>query len=151
MASVLIAGSSHVKRFEHYVNQNREFQNLNLNPNIFVTFYGISGGKLTNNSHLQALEQKLRHVSPDFLILHLGGNDLDTTSADETYAYELSLRLCCIAETFARRFNIKKTIVCQLMPRYRTRVLDINSYNELVIKFNRILKRELLGKNCLQY
>ncbi|XP_061172312.1 uncharacterized protein LOC133181747 [Saccostrea echinata] len=151
MASVLIAGSSHVKRFEQFVNQKQEFRNLHLNPNVCVTFYGMSGGKLTNNCHLEALEQKLRHVSPDFLILHLGGNDLDTATADEAYAYELCLRLCCIAETFTSRFKIKKTVICQLMPRYRTRFLDITIYNELVIKFNKALKRELVGKDFLQY
>jgi len=80
--SVLIAGSSHVRRLHDYVEARHAFKNFDLD-NINVEFYGIGGGRVMNSVHTSQINLKNQSSQPDNVVLHIGGNDLDVIQVND--------------------------------------------------------------------
>jgi len=80
--SVLIAGSSHVRRLQDYVEARHPFKNFVID-NINVEFYGIGGGRVMNSVHTSQINLKIQSSQPDHVVLHIGGNDLDVIQVND--------------------------------------------------------------------
>ena len=83
--SILLIGSSHIKRFEHYIDRKDTLSNFQLPKVTEVHFKGISGGKINNANHVHIFEQAIIEHKPSGVLVQIGGNDLDkpgVTSAD---------------------------------------------------------------------
>jgi len=80
--SVLIAGSSHVRRSQDYVEARHPFKNFVID-NINVEFYGIGGGRVMNSVHTSQINLKIQSSQPDHVVLHIGGNDLDVIQVND--------------------------------------------------------------------
>ena len=108
---VLIAGSSHVRRQGQHVSAlpNGNF-NITTAP-LDAIFFGIRDGKLENEQHVAAIENEIQRRHPYCLILHIGGNDLDTTDLDDIFCQRLALKLALMAKTFLIRHNIQFVFV----------------------------------------
>ena len=144
---VLIAGSSHVRRLGQHVSTlpNENF-NITTAP-LDAIFFGIGGGKLENEQHVAAIEYAIQRRDPSFLILHIGGNDLDTTDLDDIFCQRLVLKLALMTKTFLIRHNIQFVFVCELFPRETPRNVSAGTYNKYKRLFNKLLKGEIKKMN----
>ena len=90
---VLIAGSSHVRRLGQHVSAlpNGNF-NITAVP-LDAIFFGIGGWKLENEQHVADIENEIQRRHPYCLLLHIRGNDLDTTDLDDILCQRLALKL----------------------------------------------------------
>lgn len=142
--SILIFGSSLVKRLYFYLLDNRKKDNLfNLESGEHISVFGKSGGKIGKTEHLELLEAQLQLHNHRNLILHIGGNDLDCLEADKKTVEELVLRLLTLCTFLKAKYSLEKIYVCQLLPRTRTRDCPPEIFNELVCLFNKQLKHHL--------
>jgi hypothetical protein len=144
---VLIAGSSRVRRLGQHVSAlpNGNF-NITTAP-LDAIFFGIGGGKLENEQDIAAIEYAIQRRDPSFLILHIGGNDLDTTDLDDIFCQRLALKLVLMTKTFPIRHNIQFVFVCELCPREAPRNVSAGKYNKYKRLFNKLLKGEIKKMN----
>lgn len=93
--SLLIFGSSHVKRFLFYT-RDRDLNSrniFNLVQPLSSYIYGISGGRVDNTDDINKLETLLLNGNFNALFLHIGGNDLDINDANDQNVEELIFKL----------------------------------------------------------
>ena len=153
--SVFVVGSSHVRRLEQYIANRKELNNFNLKYTPRVTFYGISGGKITDHGHSQSITNFISAnlEDPAHLIIHIGGNDLDSRDFTQDITSEIALRLVVFASSLQKRFGLK-TVTVWLLPREVTRNVipeQYNNSNKAVIETNKILKAELKKYEDIKY
>jgi len=148
--SVLIAGSSHVRRLNDYVEARQAFKNFDLH-NINVEFYGIGGGRVMNSGHTSQINSKIQSSQPDHVVLHIGGNDLDVIQVNEQYCEELVLKLVLLAETFISRHRLQSVTICELLPRQKTRHITVEKYNYFKKITNKFIKKELVAKSKIHF
>lgn len=141
--SVLIVGSSHIRWLEKFLLSMNCNNNFNLQPQPVINFNGISGGKLCNADHVRRFERSISLCKPTYLIIQVGGNDLDSSSVSVESVELMILQFVSLCTLFQSRYNILKIIVLQLLPRPSPRYLSAASYQYFVKYANRILKREL--------
>lgn len=80
---------------------------------------------------------EIQRYRPAFLILHIGGNDLDKND-DFT---ELAVRKLVAFLTHVRGiFQIRKITILTFIPRMTTRYINYELYNSRVIQANQLLK-----------
>lgn len=153
MTQVLIIGSSHVNRLQNYVRSQPACRNFNFVHDPVVHFRGISGGRISDGSHCRQWEHAIENVRPEHLIVHVGGNDLDSCVFYESEAElnDLVLRLVLMSHTFQRRYSISSVTILQLMPRTKTHNLPVLHYNNTVHRFNILLRETLSSNNNLRY
>ncbi|KAK3103405.1 hypothetical protein FSP39_018966 [Pinctada imbricata] len=147
---VLVLGSSHINHLKTFVRQ-RGCTDFNFHPPIHVHLFGISGGRLQASSHVRLLKNEIRAVKPNALVIHIGGNDLDRKNVTEDCVQTLCYQLVSLCAMLIRRFNLRKITILQLMPRVRTRHVPVHSYNNLVIAFNKELKRAVSAHPKIKY
>lgn len=136
--TTLFIGSSHVKRFSSYLgNRGTSAELFNIYGLPPVRFFGLSGGTVTNPRHLESFLAAVQHHRPKFLVVHLGGNDLDS---DEDNTQLVVLKLIAFLQTVKVHFTIHKVTVVKLLPREQTRHVDPVFYNQRVIAANTFLK-----------
>ena len=82
-----------------------------------------------------------------FLILHIGGNDLDTTDLDDIFYQRLVLKLALMTKTFLIRHNIQFVFVCELFTRETPRNVSAGKYTKYKRLFNKLLKGEIKKMN----
>ena len=148
---VLIVGSSHVRRFETYMRVDRD-SDFTIANCPAVHYHGISGGRVCRPDHLQILKSKIRQLRPQHLIVHIGGNDLDTPvtrSSDDIHIFVL--RLITFLSLCQRSYHIKDVTVLQLCSRNSTRHVPIDKYNTYVQLANRSLKEHLSTISNITY
>jgi len=145
--SVLIAGSSHVRRLHDYVEARQAFKNFDLD-NINVEFHGIGGGRVMNSVHTSQINFKIQSSQPDHVV---SGNDLDVTQVNEQYFEELVLKLVLLAETFISRHRLQSVTICELLPRQKTRHITVEKYNYFKRITNKFMKRELVSKSKINF
>lgn len=107
--------------------------------------FDIRGDRTNSFDYITLFEEKIKTLRPDGLSVHLGGNDLGNPNKNT----ERSLRTmfsshCSLAEI---KSEIKSE---QLIPRFTTRHLVTDLYNDSVITLNRNLKEELKNKKTTQ-
>ena len=140
--SVLFIGSSHVKRFERYIRDN-DLLHYNVDQRLEVNFFGISGGRITQSSHVRMLQDAIQRHRPDILFVQIGGNDLDQPGVDSAQA--IAFKLLSLGMMWKTRYHIKSVVIGQFMFRTRTRTVTPEQYNELVLEANKLLKAESDG------
>jgi len=148
--SVLLLGTSHVNRLKHYVNKLQQ-QEFNLDGEIFIKLFGISGGRIGNNDHCRRWETYIEQVKPMHIIVHIGGNDLDCPNCNNETAEEIILKIIALFDIFRVRFYIKHITFVQLLERQHTRHVPVQIYNNLVKYANSFLKSQLKENKCLHY
>lgn len=151
MASVLVIGSSHVNRLQQYINNLPASDNFNLNGHDTVFLFGISGGRIKNNNHCLSWENEIIRVSPNRVLVQIGGNDLDCGDADFSLAEEIILRIISVCSIYLSRHNVEHATVMQLIPRIRTRNCTVDKYNNLVRHANTFLKEQIKSVPGLHY
>ena len=114
MARVLILGSSHVNRLQQYVNNRPALNNFHLNGQNTVALFGISGGRIKNNNHCVSWENEIIRVSPNRVLVQVGGNDLDCGEADVNVAEEIILRIISVCSMYISRHNVEHVTILQL-------------------------------------
>lgn len=138
--SVLVLGSSHVNRLSSFINSSPKLHNFDQHR-CNIVFTGISGGKILNDNHLRVFENAIRAHRPAWIIIHIGGNDLDRKDISVEDVHLLILKYINLLRTFCRRYSVK-FVVCQLLFRERTRNLLPDCYNQMVLEANKSLKSE---------
>lgn len=151
MASVLVIGSSHVNRLQQYINNHLASDNFNLNGHDTVYLFGISGGRIKNNNHCLSWENEIIRVSPNRVLVQIGGNDLDCGEADFSLAEEIILRIISVCSTYLSRHTVEHATVMQLLPRTRTSNCTVARYNNLVRHVNKFLKEQIKSVPALHY
>ena len=141
----LILGSSHVVHFNDYVKKH-ELSDFNLDNPPPVYFYGVSGGRVTSSSHCRKFLDAIASHHISLLIVHLGGNDLDSNEDVET----IILRLVSFLTMCANKYNVNVSVL-QFMPRQKTRILPVKVYNCKVINANCFLKQTLCSSPRIFY
>jgi hypothetical protein len=107
-----------------------------------VFFHGIGGARVGNPSHLREFESAVNHYRPAHLIVHFGGNDLDSNEdCVDTTIYGL----ISFVTLLKRQHNLRSVTIIRLLPRQRTRHVNARTYNSLVIKANTLLKELCVG------
>jgi len=141
--SVLLLGSSHIRRLEDYIRRRPQLRQFALNNPPVVNYHGISGGHITTSEHTNALMTSVNFHQPEHVLLHIGGNDLDKVNIKSSDVEEIILKLVTFAHTIIGRYNVQSVTICQLLNREKTRHVLPEAYNELVKQANKLLKKEL--------
>ena len=115
-----------------------------------ITCHGISGGSINNPQDILEFEHLIQTHNPRFVVVRLGGNDLDQKNNTWEDVEEIILRWINILHLFSRRYSVK-IAACQLLFRERTRHIDPVLYNNFVLKTNRLLKAELAKLDNIAY
>lgn len=135
--TILCVGDSHVKRFGAFLDSQASADVFKIADLPQVNFFGISGGAVTNPRHLQTILAVIDEHRPTCLIVHMGGNDLDSRdNAIDTVVFGLTAFLTQIRV----QFHIPHITVMRFMPRERTRNINPETYNERVVLANTKLK-----------
>jgi hypothetical protein len=79
-------------------------------------------------------------VIPSHIIVHLGGNDLDSEELSEEFAEEIVLKIISFCGMLKQRHSIQQVTIMQRLPRKETRHISQNIYNNMVVHANRFLK-----------
>lgn len=140
---ILVLGSSHIKRYEQFL-RNSGGLDFDLYTRIDVSFLGISGGRIFDDGHVEHFKQKVISFAPDFIIMQIGGNDLDncTTNQDmEVLIHRLLAVVSMLGQVAAG--SVRGIFINQLLFRTHTRHTPVQIYNDRVIVANRTLKAEL--------
>lgn len=144
--TVLMVGSSHVRRFEQFVCQ-QGVRDFNIDQCPPVHFLGISGGRVDQQQHLFRFWHEVQTLRPRHLIVHIGGNDLDSTTAVE----ETILKLLTFLTMCRNTFNIAHITVLQLLPRDNTRTIPVPEYVTKVRCANIFLKDQSKSMDVIDY
>ena len=115
-----------------------------------ITCHGISGGRINNPQNILEFEHLIQTHNPHFVVVHLGGNDLDQKNNTWEDVEEIFLRWINILHLFYRRYSVK-IAVSQLLFRERTRHIYPVLYNNFVLIANRLLKLELAKLDKITY
>lgn len=136
--SVLILSSSHIRRLERYIWDRPELRHFSLfNPPV-INFLGISGGRITNSDHIDTFISSVRIHQPGHVLIHIGGNDLDSNGGD---VQEIVFKLITFASTIIDRFDVSSVTICQLLIRDKTLKVPPEKYNKLVKEAKTLLKK----------
>lgn len=146
-AKIVLLGDSHMNHFRHYLLKKspRLEQAFRLNEHQQVNIFGYSGGRLANTFMMNLFHTKVRILRPNYLILWLGGNDLDCVG--DLTAEEVAQHLMATASLFQGRYNLQHVYILQLMQRSCTRSVNTTLYNEKVKCVNEIVQE---GTRSLQ-
>lgn len=137
--TILCVGDSHVKRFGAFIDRQDSADVFKIEDFPQVNFFGISGGAVTNPRHLRTILAVIQEHRPSCLVVHMGGNDLDSRgNATDNVVFGLTAFLTQIRV----QFNIPRKTVMRFMPRDRTRNIDPQTYNERVVLANTKLKSQ---------
>jgi lysophospholipase L1-like esterase len=104
-----------------------------------------------NKQNIEQLESLIQEKRPDHIIIHIGGNDLDSRRANKQLAEEVALKIVALCDTFKVRYSVVSIAVCQLLPRESTRVVEQDDYNNFVKCANEHLRTELSARMNIFY
>ena len=139
--STLCVGSSHVKRFQSYCGTLGSYRTsadlFRISDLAPVNFFGISGGTVSNSCHLRLIQEAVKQYRPLFVIVQLGGNDLDNR---EDIVDLVIHKLVAFLTQLRQQFDLRKITVIRLLPRENTRHVNKEDYNKRVIQANTLLK-----------
>lgn len=116
--SVLILGSTHIRRLERYIWDRPRHFSLFKPP--AINFLGISGDRITNSEHIVTFISSLRVHQPGHVLIHIGGNDLDSNGGD---VLEIVFKLITFASTILDRFDVSSVTICQLLNHDKTLIV----------------------------
>ena len=126
---VLVFGHSFVKRLETFCRENEQ-HNLNLDLEKFaVAFCGIGG--LCMEKVKSHLDNEIRRISPDIIILEIGANDLDR-------AFNRGHNIRFVAADVVEFANqaLWKTRLVYVLPAYHRSNTWLDIYEDLLPTFN---------------
>jgi len=149
--NVLVLGSSHIRRLHNYIDRFANLTNFDLDGQISVNYFGISGGRITNSEHCYRWDWSVVSINPEHVVVQLGGNDLDVVKADKESAEEIVLKIIAFCHTFISRHKVQHVTILQFLNRQSTRHVPPDTYNKLIKYANEYLKSELSSYPCLHY
>ena len=132
---MVIFGSSHVKRLDNFIIANPFLNNFRLQQ-FRITCHWISGGSINNQQDILEFEHLIQTHNPRFVVVHLGGGDLDQKNNTCVDVEEIILRWINILHLFSWRYSVT-IAACQLLFRERIRHIDPVLYNNCVLKANK--------------
>lgn len=137
--STLFVGDSHVNRLRTHVGTEHPSSIVfNIAGLPSVSFYGISGGLVSNNKHLSLITAAVRQRRPRHVIACIGGNDLDTS--DPGWNPEILItRLVTFLTQLKNCFNLRKVTILSFFPRERTRHVSPETYRQRTMEANQLL------------
>lgn len=144
--TTLCVGDSHVNRLSSYIGTRQPSSSVfDISGLSDVKFYGISGGLISSDRHLSLITAAVRQHQPRYVIVCLGGNDLDSSDPDWSIDVIL-MRLVTFLTQLKNLFNLQKITVPSYFPRERTRHIQPDEYRRRTICANRFLHDA-----CVQY
>lgn len=152
MVRVQIFGDSHIKRFNRYVMEQRQFCNDYFTfSKLSTSIVGISGCRVRRSRDMKVLEREVQNQRPKKLVLYIAENDIDSPHADEDSVKEVVLKLMVLCDLFVSRYRVNSIYICQLVPRFTTRHCPVDLYNKLIIVANQLLKQEPNKRSSVMY
>lgn len=146
--STLCLGDSHVVRFGDFIGNTRSSSEVfNVQSLDSVHFYGIRGGSVLNSQHLDQFLSVVQQYRPAFLIVHIGGNDLDKI---DDCTELMVLKLVAFLTYVRQSFQIRNITLLKFIPRMSTRYISYELYNSRVIQANQLLELHCATAN-IQY
>jgi hypothetical protein len=140
--NVLVLGSSRIRRLHDYIDRFADLTNFNLNGQISVNYFGISGGRITNSEHCYRWDWSVESINPEHVVVQLGGHDLDVVKADKEVAEEIALKIIVFCHTFISIHKVQHVTIVQFLNRQSTWHVPPDTYNKLVKYANEYLKSE---------
>ena len=138
--TTLCIGDSHVKRLKLHLSAYRSSSSAyNIAGLCPVYYFGISGGLVSCDRHLELLSTAVRRHNPHHLIVSLGGNDLDDNESDWSAECVVS-KLVSFLTLLRTRYTLKTVTVLSYFPRLRTRSISPEIYKLRVIEANNLLQ-----------
>ena len=139
--STLCIGDSHVKILKLHLSAYRSSSTAyNIVELCLVYYFGISGGLVSCDRHLELLSTSERHHKPHHLIVFfLGGNDLEDNESDWS-AECVVYKLISVLTLLRMRYSLKTVTVLSYFPRLRTRSISPEIYKLRVIEVNNFLQ-----------
>lgn len=129
MVRVQIFGDSHIKRFNRYVMEQRQFCNDYFTfSKLSTSIVGISGCRVRRSRDMKVLEREVQNQRPKKLVLYIAENDIDSPHADEDSVKEVVLKLMVLCDLFVSRYRVNSIYICQLVPRFTTRHCPVDLY-----------------------
>ena len=125
---VLLVGHSHVVWLEHYLRGAP--QNFGLSE-VEISYLGVRGGRVATFKN--KLDEVAR-LAPDIIIMHLGGNDLESDRPPQ----QVGMELYELAKDY-KKLGVKHVTVCKIIRRAQWRHLSVNEGNARVIIINEFL------------
>lgn len=104
--NVLVLGSSHIRRLNGYIDRFADLTNFNLDGQMSVDCFGISGGRITNGEHCHRWDWSVGSIKPEHVVVQSGGNDLDVVNADKEVAEEIVLTIIAFCYTFISKHKV---------------------------------------------
>jgi lysophospholipase L1-like esterase len=146
---MLCIGSSHIRRFSEFINPGRPSHEVfDIQGLPQVHFHGISGARVGNPRHLREFSSVVRNLKPAHLIVHLGGNDLDSVQNNiEATIYGL----LAFTSQLTNQHNLRSVTIIRLMLRQRTRYTSVAAYNARVIDANVLLKEQCRSSGMIYW
>ena len=149
---VLVHGHSHVywlDRFIHTDRPNGPVMQRNLALcDCDVVFLGIRGATVLS-LHTGAVLRQVRHIDPDIVILHVGGNDIDNKSGPPPQL--VGMRIYTLAQTLVQQ-GVGTVMVSQVVRRNRWRHFSHMEGTERVARINEFLVAACSGvKNVFMW
>ena len=125
---VLVMGHSYVHWLERFAADQDKMPGAGSRTLKFhdcdVAYMGVRGATV-DSLRTQAVLREVRRTSPDVVILHVGGNDIDAKSRLSPQL--IGMRLYEMARDMIKHAGVLRVIVCQVVRRNRWRHL---SYDE---------------------
>lgn len=145
----LVLGTSHINRLQNYLVRQHNANNLfNLNNYPPIYLHGISGGCVNNRVHVTRWERSIATFRPKVLVLHFGGNDLDSR---RDVCDLISLKVVNLATTWRARYNVQSVVIVQLIPRLTPRHISSADYFTRTLEVNKMLKAECRHTDILYW
>lgn len=137
---ITVIGSSFVKRLQNDIKVKSQcFFKKNFGLGDCCISFVFRGGLKTINLHL--LFNEVKATNPDFLIFHVGANDL---SDSDTKGEMIADNLIALAAQLKSLCNAKSVVLCRGLNREKGRYLvtraDVNNFNIKLQKFNQFLQ-----------
>lgn len=146
--STLCLGDSHVVRFGDFIGNTRNSSEVfDIRGLDGVHFFGIRGGSVLNPRHLDQFLSVVQQHRPTFLIVHVGGNDLDK---NDDCSELMVLKLVAFLTHVRQTSQIRNITILKFIPRMSTRNISYELYNRRVIQANQLLKLHCANAN-IQY
>lgn len=150
MVRTLIIGDSHVRRFNNHLKHIAATPEdaLRLDPKHKLLFYGISGGSVGNPSHTAKIVVTCQSFLPDYVILWIGGNDLDTKDGSVEF---VSAKIIALATMLLGRFHLRGLYLPEQMGRTSTRCVPTTRFQQMVQCLNSCIKEQVVSYHKLHW
>ena len=161
-ANILIIGDSFVSRLEHSIEcEFRQSPARHLmSPNAFardalkaprevnnIYFYGVPGSGLTTTKRMRLPHHLFLSILPKYVLLEIGGNDVDSTSSPQ----EIALAKFSLANEIIQTYDVQALALSTILPRDSVRNIPMDLFMPKLMEANSLTSSMLSNSPCIYF